>query len=97
MWRPLQFDFLGTIERTGRFQPFDPTRTVCRSADVVGRRPVLAASLFVEASAMAVFLAADGPGWLLAARIVQGLATGAALGVLGAFLLDLQPAPCRLA
>jgi len=65
--------------------------TVGRLSDVVGRRPVLAASLIVEASAMAVFLAAEGPGWLLVARIVQGLATGAAVGVLGAFLLDLQP------
>ena len=41
---------------------------------------------------MALFLLADGVGWLLAARAVQGLATGAAVGVLGAYLLDLQPA-----
>jgi MFS family permease len=40
---------------------------------------------------MAVFVAADGVGWLLWARIVQGFATGAAIGVLGAYLLDLQP------
>ena len=31
-------------------------------------------------------------GALFAARVVQGLATGAAVGVLGAYLLDLQPA-----
>lgn len=65
--------------------------TVGRLSDFVGRRPVLAAALVVEAAAMVVFLVADGVGWLLVARIVQGLATGAAVGVLGAYLLDLQP------
>lgn len=34
---------------------------------------------------MAMFVAADGVGWLLCARIVQGLATGAAVGVGGAY------------
>lgn len=66
--------------------------TVGRLSDVVGRRPVLAAALVTEAAAMAVFLGADGTGALYAARAVQGLATGAAVGVLGAYLLDLQPA-----
>jgi MFS family permease len=65
--------------------------TVGRLSDLVGRRPVLAAALLVEAAAMAVFLDAHGVGALLAARIVQGFATGAAVGVLGAYLLDLQP------
>lgn len=65
--------------------------TVGRLSDYVGRRPVLAASLVVEAAAMAVFLGAQEVTWLLAARIVQGVATGAAVGVLGAYLLDLQP------
>jgi MFS family permease len=66
--------------------------TVGRLSDFVGRRPVLAAALAVEAIAMAVFLDAGSSTWLLAARTVQGLATGAAIGVLGAYLLDLQPA-----
>jgi MFS family permease len=65
--------------------------TVGRLSDFVGRRPVLAVALLVESAAMAIFLGADGVAWLLAARIVQGLATGAAIGVLGAYLLDLQP------
>ncbi|WP_375484938.1 MFS transporter [uncultured Jatrophihabitans sp.] len=65
--------------------------TVGRLSDFIGRRPVLAAALVVEAGAMAVFLGADSVTWLVAARIVQGLATGAAVGVLGAYLLDLQP------
>ncbi|HTZ42296.1 MAG TPA: MFS transporter [Jatrophihabitans sp.] len=65
--------------------------TVGRLSDVIGRRPVLVVSLLVEAASMALFLAADGAGWLFAARTVQGLATGAAIGGLGAYLLDLQP------
>jgi MFS family permease len=69
--------------------------TVGRLSDFIGRRPVLAGALVVEAAAMAVFLAADGTPWLLAARVVQGIATGAAIGVLGAYLLDLQPADGR--
>jgi MFS family permease len=40
---------------------------------------------------MVVFLDAHGVAALFAARIVQGIATGAAVGVLGAYLLDLQP------
>ena len=66
--------------------------TVGRLSDILGRRPVLAVALLVEAGAMAVFLDAHGVAALFAARIVQGVATGAALGVVGAYLLDLQPA-----
>jgi MFS family permease len=65
--------------------------TVGRLSDFVGRRAVVAGALVVEAGAMALFLGADGVGWLVSARIVQGLATGAAIGALGAYLLDLQP------
>ena len=65
--------------------------TVGRMSDYVGRRVVVAGSLVVDAAAMALFLAASGVGWLVAARIVQGFATGAAIGALGAYLLDLQP------
>jgi MFS family permease len=39
---------------------------------------------------MVLFLVSDGVGWLLAARVVQGLATGALTSTLGAGLLDLQ-------
>jgi MFS family permease len=59
-------------------------------SDHIGRRPVLVASFLLEALSMALFLFADGVGWLLAARIVQGLATGALTSTLGAALLDLQ-------
>jgi MFS family permease len=61
-------------------------------SDHVGRRPVLAGALVLEAVSMVLFLAADGVGWLLAARVVQGLATGAMTGAFGAALLDLQRA-----
>jgi MFS family permease len=61
-------------------------------SDHVGRRPVIAAALALEAVAMVLFLAADGVGWLLAARVVQGLATGALTSALGAWVLDLQRA-----
>jgi MFS family permease len=59
-------------------------------SDHVGRRPVLAGALVLQAGAMVLFLLADGVGWLMAARVVQGLATGAMTGALGAALLDFQ-------
>ena len=59
-------------------------------SDHVGRRPVLVVAFLLEAAAMVLFLAADGVGWLLTARVVQGLATGALTSTLGAALLDLQ-------
>ncbi|HEY4458066.1 MAG TPA: MFS transporter [Pseudonocardiaceae bacterium] len=65
--------------------------TTGQLSDILGRRPVLAGSLALETGAMLAFLVADGVGWLLAARLLQGVATGAALGVLGAYLLDLAP------
>jgi MFS family permease len=65
--------------------------TVGRLSDFLGRRPVLAVALLIEAGAMAVFLNADSVAALFVARVIQGLATGAAVGVLGAYLLDLQP------
>ncbi|WP_232797255.1 MFS transporter [Blastococcus atacamensis] len=59
-------------------------------SDHVGRRPVLVGGLLLQAAAMVVFLAADGIGWLLVARVVQGLSMGALTGTLGALLLDTQ-------
>ena len=64
--------------------------TVGALSDHVGRRPVLAVALLVEAAAMGLFFVADGVWWLLGARVVQGLATGAMTGAFGAALLDLQ-------
>jgi predicted MFS family arabinose efflux permease len=59
-------------------------------SDHVGRRPVLIGGLLLEAAAMVLFLLAGDVGWLMAARVVQGLATGAMTGALGATLLDFQ-------
>ena len=59
-------------------------------SDHAGRRPVLIGGLLLQAAAMVVFLAADGVGWLLVARVVQGLSMGALTGTLGALLLDTQ-------
>lgn len=62
-------------------------------SDLVGRRPVLIASLAVLAVAMVVFALASGVGWLVVARVLQGVGTGVATGTLSAALLDLQPRP----
>ena len=59
-------------------------------SDHVGRRPVLVVAFLLEAVAMVLILVSDGVGWLLAARVVQGLATGALTSTLGAGVLDLQ-------
>ena len=61
-------------------------------SDHVGRRPVMAAGLALQAVAMVLFLAADGLDWLLVARVVQGVSTGALAGTFGAALLDFQRA-----
>lgn len=62
-----------------------------RLSDHVGRKPVIIAALLVEVAAMACFLAADSVGLLYTARILQGLATGAATGAISASLIELQP------
>ncbi len=59
-------------------------------SDHVGRRPVLVVAFLLEAISMVLFLMSDGVGWLLAARVVQGFATGALTSTLGAAVLDLQ-------
>ncbi|WP_055586276.1 MFS transporter [Peterkaempfera griseoplana] len=60
-------------------------------SDHIGRRWALGGALVVEVAAMALFIGADGVGWLLAARAVQGVATGVATGATSAAILDLQP------
>jgi MFS family permease len=61
-------------------------------SDHVGRRPVIVAGMLLQVVAMALFWAADSVGWLLAARVVQGVSVGALTGALGATLLDHQHA-----
>jgi MFS family permease len=64
--------------------------TLGRLSDYLGRRPVLLAALAVQAASLAVFTTAGGTGELLLARVIQGLATGAALGAIGAGMLDID-------
>ena len=66
-------------------------------SDYLGRRRVILAALAVSAGACAVFLAAHSVGLLFAARALQGVAVGTAIGALGAALIDLQPEGSGLA
>jgi MFS family permease len=61
-----------------------------RVSDHLGRRPVLLAALAVQAAAMLMFAAAGSVTTLLVARVVQGLSTGAAMGAVGAGMLDID-------
>lgn len=65
--------------------------TVGGLSDFVGRRPVLIGALSLLTASMIVFAAAQGVGWLYAARIMQGLAAGAAIGTLSAGIVELAP------
>ena len=60
-------------------------------SDHVGRRPVLAAAITLEAVAFVLFIIAGDVTVLLVARILQGIATGAAFSTLGATLVDFNP------
>ncbi|MDE1168960.1 MAG: MFS transporter [Pseudomonas sp.] len=62
--------------------------TVGALSDYIGRRPVLRAALLLNMVSMLLFIYAHDVGWLLAARILQGFATGMATSSLGAALLD---------
>ena len=47
-------------------------------SDYIGRRPVLIGALSVQLLAMVMFFFASNIGWVIAARAVQGVATGSA-------------------
>jgi predicted MFS family arabinose efflux permease len=66
--------------------------TVGKLSDHIGRRPVLLAAIATQAASLIVFTTASGVSELMIARVVQGLATGAAAGAVGAGLLDLDRA-----
>jgi MFS family permease len=59
-------------------------------SDFRGRREVLLGSLVLEIAALVLFWRADSVQWLLAARILQGVATGIATSALSAGLVDLH-------
>jgi len=59
-------------------------------SDHRGRREVVLLALVLEWLSIALFWRADSVAWLLAARVLQGLATGIATAALSAGLLDLH-------
>lgn len=65
-------------------------------SDHLGRRPVLAAAIGLEAVALVLFLVAWDVLMLSAARVLQGVATGAATTALSATLVDLEPRQARV-
>ncbi|MFL6602662.1 MAG: MFS transporter [Steroidobacteraceae bacterium] len=61
-----------------------------RISDHLGRRPVLFTAALAQAATMVLFATATSLAGLLVARVVQGLTTGAALGAVGAAMIDLD-------
>jgi MFS family permease len=57
-------------------------------SDYIGRRPVILTALAINMVAMIMFATADSAAGLIAARAVQGFATGIATPALGAAILD---------
>jgi predicted MFS family arabinose efflux permease len=62
-----------------------------RLSDHVGRRPVILAGIAGQLIALVLFVVAHSVTTLLAARIVQGIATGTAIGAIGAGMIDIDP------
>ena len=60
-------------------------------SDHVGRRPVLIGALLLQLVSIIMFLVAPDIGWVIAARVVQGLSTGAATSAFTAALVELAP------
>jgi MFS family permease len=59
-------------------------------SDYIGRRPVILSALTLNIVAMVMFTTADSAAALIAARAVQGFATGVATTALGAAILDID-------
>jgi MFS family permease len=62
--------------------------TVGSLSDYIGRRPVILAALTLNVVSMAMFMTAGSAAALIAARALQGFATGLATATLGAAILD---------
>jgi predicted MFS family arabinose efflux permease len=65
--------------------------TAGRLSDHVGRRPLLLVGIAGQVLAVLVFADAHSVATLMTARVIQGLAAGAALGAIGAAMLDIDP------
>jgi predicted MFS family arabinose efflux permease len=63
---------------------------VGRLSDHIGRRPVLLTAIGAQVIALVLFAGATGLSELFAARFIQGLSTGMAIGAMGAGMLDLD-------
>jgi MFS family permease len=61
-----------------------------RLSDHLGRRPVLIVAALGQALVMLLFATAESVTGLLVARVVQGVTTGAAIGAIGAAMIDLD-------
>lgn len=61
-------------------------------SDHLGRRPVLLGAMIVQIVSNLLFLVASDVGWVIAGRIVQGVASGAATSAFTAALVELAPA-----
>jgi MFS family permease len=62
--------------------------TVGSLSDYIGRRPAILTALALNVAAMVMFIWADSAATLIAARAVQGFATGLATATLGASIMD---------
>lgn len=60
-------------------------------SDHWGRKPVTATAIGIEILSLIVFLLASGPGWLIAGRVLQGVATGIMTSAVVAAILDSDP------
>jgi MFS family permease len=79
---------LTTIFGSYAFSLLAALLTVGSLSDYIGRRPVTFVALLLNAFAMVFFLEAESAIGLIAARVIQGFATGAAITTLGAAILD---------
>src|ERR1700722_1464406 len=61
-----------------------------RLSDHLGRRPVLIVAALGQVLVMLLFAVAGSVTGLLVARIIQGVTTGAAIGAVGAAMVDLD-------
>jgi MFS family permease len=66
--------------------------TVGTLSDYVGRRPVIFGTLVLNIIAESMFIEANSATLLIAARVVQGFATGGAITTLGATILEINRA-----
>ena len=64
-------------------------------SDAIGRRRVLLPAIALGVAGVALFAGAQSVGWLYAARVVQGLALGAASGPVTALIVEREPNAAR--